>query len=152
MKKFLSLILTLTIFLTLTACGSKGGGTEVTIFAAASMTESLTAIAEAYRAKAPDVTLIFNFDSSGTLKTQIEEGAECDIFISAAQKQMDELSKIDPESRIDLLGNQVVLITAEGSGTTPLILPIWPWEIIPCWHWAIPTCPWANMPWRSWII
>ena len=61
---------------------------ELIVFAAASMTETLNQIAEMYKDVAPNVTLVFNFDSSGTLKTQIEEGADCDLFISAAPKQM----------------------------------------------------------------
>lgn len=101
---------------------------ELTVFAAASLTEALTEIAEQYKEVAPEVSLVFNFDSSGTLKTQIEEGAECDIFISAAQKQMNELDAtqdaeknpdgldyIDPETRIDLLENKVVLVVPEGN-------------------------------------
>jgi molybdate transport system substrate-binding protein len=64
------------------------------VFAAASMTETMEQIAGLYKIKAPDVKLTFNFDSSGTLKTQIQEGAECDIFISAGQRQMDQLDKI----------------------------------------------------------
>ena len=59
--------------------------TNLTVFAAASMTESMNMIAEAYKKTVPDVKIIFNFDSSGTLKTQIEQGSECDIFISAGQ-------------------------------------------------------------------
>ena len=62
--------------------------TELTVFAAASLTESLTEIKVKYEEANPDVTLVFNFDSSGTLKTQIQEGAVCDVFISAGQKQM----------------------------------------------------------------
>lgn len=101
---------------------------EVIVFAAASMTESMNKIAEMYKKIAPDVTITFNFDSSGTLKTQIEEGADCDIFISAGQKQMDQLDiKADPkintdkldfvleESRFNLVNNTVVLIVPEDS-------------------------------------
>lgn len=70
---------------------------ELIIFAAASMTETLTELGEAYMAEHENVNIVFNFDSSGTLKTQIQEGADCDIFISAGQKQMDELDiKADP--------------------------------------------------------
>ena len=66
------------------------------------------------------MTLLFNFDSSGTLKTQIEEGAACDLFISAGQKQMDELDAggldfVLPGTRTDLLENQVVLAVPEGN-------------------------------------
>lgn len=92
--------------------------TELTVFAAASLTETLTQIADAYTADHPDVTFTFNFDSSGTLQTQIEEGAPCDVFLSAAQKQMDALeaqSLIDPDTRLDLLENRVVLAVPEGN-------------------------------------
>lgn len=103
---------------------------EVTlnIFAAASMTETLTEIQEMYKEVAPNVTLVFNFDSSGTLKTQIQEGADCDIFISAAQKQMNQLDKdADPEvntegldfvlegTRVNILENKVVLAVPDGN-------------------------------------
>ena len=64
---------------------------EIIVFAAASMTETLTEIKDMYEAEHPGVTIICNFDSSGTLKTQIQEGADCDLFISAAQKQMNQL-------------------------------------------------------------
>ena len=63
---------------------------ELIVFAAASMTETMEEIAKAYKEVAPNVTITYNFDSSGTLKTQIEEGADCDIFISAASKQMNQ--------------------------------------------------------------
>ena len=102
--------------------------TEIVVFAAASMTETLTEIRELYEAAHPGVTLIFNFDSSGTLKTQIEEGAACDLFISAGQKQMDQLDItadpavntdgldfVLPDSRVDLLENKVALVVPEGN-------------------------------------
>ena len=101
---------------------------ELTVFAAASLTEALNQIAEDYKAVAPNVTLTFNFDSSGTLKTQIQEGAVCDVFLSAGQKQMDQLDKTDDTSvntegldfvaegtRVNLLENKVALCVAEGS-------------------------------------
>ena len=103
-----------------------GDAVELTVFAAASMTETLTEIAELYKAVEPNVSLVFNFDSSGTLKEQIEQGAACDLFISAGQKQMNQLdSTADPEvntdgldfveqgTRINLLENKVVLVVPE---------------------------------------
>ena len=132
----------------LTACGGSSGSTasstassaaasseaasgesvELIVFAAASLTETLNAIAETYSAENPGVTFSFNFDSSGTLKTQIQEGADCDLFISAGQKQMNQLDStasaevntegldfVDAESRVDLLENKVVLCVPEGS-------------------------------------
>ena len=88
----------------------------LTVFAAASLTETLEQIGNEYTAENPDVEIIFNFDSSGTLKTQIEEGAECDIFISAAQKQMDQLADhIDTATRRDILENKVCLVVPEGN-------------------------------------
>ena len=101
---------------------------ELIVFAAASLQETLTEIGELYQAVAPNVTLIFSFDSSGTLKTQIQEGADCDLFISAAQKQMNQLdAAADPEvntegldfveqgTRVDLLENKVALVVPEGN-------------------------------------
>lgn len=105
-----------------------GEAVTLNVFAAASMTETLTTIQGMYADVAPNVTLVFNFDSSGTLKTQIEEGAECDVFISAAQKQMNQLDiTADPEvntdgldfvlegSRLNLLENKVVLAVPDGN-------------------------------------
>ena len=101
---------------------------ELIVFAAASMTETMNQIAEMYKTVAPNVTLTYNFDSSGTLKTQIQEGAECDLFISAGQKQMNQLDiTADPEvntdkldfvlegTRINLLENRVTLCVPEGN-------------------------------------
>lgn len=95
---------------------------EMVVFAAASMTETLTEISEMYKEVAPNVTLTFNFDSSGTLKTQIQEGAACDLFISAGQTQMNQLDInadpevntegldfVDEDSRVDILENRVTL-------------------------------------------
>ena len=100
------------------------------MFAAASLTESLTAIGDKYMAENKKVRISFNFDSSGKLLTQIEEGAICDLFISVAPKQMNALdgslkdnSEKNPKgqdllvagSRIDLLENKVALAVAEGN-------------------------------------
>lgn len=149
MKKFISLLLALAMTLSLVACGNGGSAdtnqdannaddqqtpaetVELTVFAAASLTESLTAIGEKYMAENENVKINFNFDSSGKLYTQIKEGAPCDLFISAAPKQMNQLDgtlKDDADknpdgldmlvegSRLDLLENKVVLAVAEGSG------------------------------------
>lgn len=101
---------------------------EVIVFAAASMTETLNQIKETYEAENPGVTLTFNFDSSGTLKTQIQEGADCDLFISAGQKQMNQLDItassdvntegldfVDPDTRVNLLENKITLAVPEGN-------------------------------------
>ena len=142
-KKALAWLLAATMALSLAACSSNTSGTadesaqsgsetadpvELTVFAAASLTETLNQIAEDYKAVVPDVTLTFNFDSSGTLKTQIQEGAVCDLFLSAGQKQMDQLdasadASVNTEgldfvlegSRIDLLENKVTLAVPEGN-------------------------------------
>lgn len=147
MKKFLSLLLAGLMVCSLAACGTAPASSaapeataapasaqtadepvELVVFAAASLTETLTEIAEDYKAIAPNVTLTFNFDSSGTLKTQIQEGAACDVFLSAGQKQMDQLdAAADPAvntegldfvaegSRLDLLENKVTLCVPEGN-------------------------------------
>ena len=146
MKKLVSLLLALSLALALTACGQKDTAPDTTqtddpqteqaepveliVFAAASMTETLTEIAELYKTAAPEVTITYNFDSSGKLLTQIKEGADCDLFISAAPKQMnaldgslignteknpDGLDRIVTGSRIDLLENKVTLAVPEGN-------------------------------------
>ena len=112
---------------TSSAAVSEGEPVELTVFAAASMTETMEEIANLYAQVAPNVTIIYTFDSSGTLATQIEEGADCDLFISAAPKQMnqidinggedntDGLDFVLEDTRIDLLENKVVLVTADNS-------------------------------------
>lgn len=145
MKKPLSLLLALSLVLALTACGSKNDGAntdgdaqngentesvDLIVFAAASMTETLNEIAEMYKEVAPNVNITYNFDSSGKLLTQISEGADCDLFISAAPTQMnamdgsligdteknpDGLDLIVTDSRIDLLENKVTLAVPEGN-------------------------------------
>lgn len=101
---------------------------ELTVFAAASMTETLNEIAEMYKEVAPNVTLVYNFDSSGTLKTQIQEGADADVFISAGQKQMNQLDIkadkavntegldfADNATRRNILENKVTLVVPAGN-------------------------------------
>ena len=101
---------------------------ELIVFAAASMTETLTELGNSYMDEHKNVTIQYNFDSSGTLKTQIQEGADCDIFISAGQKQMNQLDKdasadVNTEgldfvvegTRFDILENKVALVVPEGN-------------------------------------
>ena len=121
MKRAMGAVLALV--LGVCVCAGAAAQTELYIFAAASLTESLTEIKALYEAEHPDVTLIFNFDSSGTLKTQIQEGAACDVFIFAGQKQMnqlditadeeknpDRLDFVKEGTRINLLENKVALV------------------------------------------
>ena len=137
MKKFFFLLLALSLALSLTACGGStdtadtdaddatettAEPVEVVVFAAASMEATLTEIADLYRDVAPNVELIFTFDSSGTLRDQILEGATCDLFISAGQAQMNALDAADTtgtntagndlvysDTRVDFVENKVVL-------------------------------------------
>lgn len=128
----------------LTGCGEKessSGTTSATasaaneseqvdliVFAAASMTETLTELSNAYMKEHPNVNVVLNFDSSGTLKTQIQEGADCDVFISAGQLQMDQLdadadASVNTEgldyvlegSRFDILENKVALVVPDNN-------------------------------------
>lgn len=116
------------VLLAAISVSASGEQTEVTVFAAASLTETLTDISELYQKEHPEVELVFNFDSSGTLKTQIQEGAVCDLFISAGQKQMNQLDitadeevntegldYVLEESRVDILENKVTLCVSEDS-------------------------------------
>lgn len=131
-KRALGVALLLAGMAVLAGCGGQNGAehgkTMLTVFAAASMTETMNEIAKAYQQEHPDVEIVYNFDSSGTLKHQIQNGAACDVFISAAQKQMDQLDaskdeRANPErldfvlqgTRVDLLENKVVLATPEGN-------------------------------------
>ena len=123
MKKLFSILLAILLCAVMGAAPAEAPKTELVVFAAASLTESLTEIKGRYEEANPDVVLDFNFDSSGTLKTQIQEGAVCDVFISAGQKQVNQLDitkdeEKNPErldfvlegSRIDLLENKVALV------------------------------------------
>lgn len=132
MKKRMAFVLAALLTLSLlTGCGGQDPQTEETtelvVFAAASMTETLTELGERYEAEHEGVKVVFNFDSSGTLKTQIQEGADCDVFLSAGQKQMDQMDAQGGEentegldlvlegTRFDILENQVALAVPEGN-------------------------------------
>ena len=150
LKKTLALILALALALALCACGAKEGKepaapaepepsvekeveqevekVELIVFAAASMTETLTELGNTYMTENDNVEIVFNFDSSGTLKKQIQEGADCDIFISAGQKQMNQMditasAEVNTEgldfvladTRFDILENKVALAVPDGN-------------------------------------
>ena len=94
--------------------------TEIQVFIAASLNTVMTELAKEYNEDHPEVKITFNADSSGTLLTQIEEGYECDLFFSAAQKQMDQLEAdglVVDGTRANVLNNQVVVISLKDSGT-----------------------------------
>ena len=94
--------------------------TEIQVFIAASLNTVMTELAKMYNEEHPEVKITYNADSSGTLMTQIEEGYECDIFFSAAQKQMDQLEKdglLVDGTRANVVNNQVVVVTLKDSGT-----------------------------------
>lgn len=93
---------------------------EIQVFIAASLNTVMTDLAQRYQEEHPEVKITFNADSSGTLLTQIQEGYECDIFFSAAQKQMNQLEEdglMVEGSRANVVNNQVVVITWKGSNT-----------------------------------
>lgn len=129
-KKILSLILCIIIGVgLLTGCTTSATNedskidleeTEILVFIAASLSSVMEEIATAYNEINPNVTITFHADSSGKLLTQIQEGFECDIFFSAAIKQMDELEAselVSPGTRKDVVNNQLVVLTLKDSGT-----------------------------------
>lgn len=117
MRQHFALPAALGLLLALTACG-QAAQQQVTVFAAASLEAALDQAIAAYEASHEDVTVTATYDSSGTLKTQIENGADCDLFLSAAPRQMDQLEAaglVDTATRRDLLENRVVLAVPEGN-------------------------------------
>lgn len=130
-KKIFPFPLIFAILLSFVACSrdtGKRNETELIVFAAASLTETLTELGNRYMEDNPNVKILFNFDSSGTLKTQIREGADVDIFLSAGQKQMDQLditasAQVNTEgldfvlgdTRFNILENKVALAVPEGN-------------------------------------
>lgn len=102
------------------AAQTEADETEIQVFIAASLNTVMTQIAEEYNKEHPEVSIVFNADSSGTLLTQIEEGYECDIFFSAAQKQMDALEEdglVIEGTRANVVNNQVVVVALKDSQT-----------------------------------
>ena len=139
-KKFLAALMAAAMVFSLAGCGSGGDDadakdntdaqaedtgseeeeTEIQVFIAASLNTVMTELADMYNEDHPNVKITFNPDSSGTLLTQIQEGYECDIFFSAAQKQMDDLEAdglMVEGTRANVVNNQVVVVTLKDSGT-----------------------------------
>ncbi len=123
MKKTWLVVFSLLLTVSLVGCGTAGNvspiaSTEVIISAAASLKDPLNEIQKNYTLKNPRIKLTFNLGGSGTLQQQIEQGAPADLFIAAGKAQMDALEKKDlvvQESRVNLLGNDLVLIVGKGN-------------------------------------
>ena len=134
-KKIAAMIMTVALAAaSLAGCGTQKADTAqettVTLFAAKSLNTVMEELIAAYQEKHPNVKIVGSYDSSGTLMTQIEEGAACDVFFSAAQKQMnqlditadpsvneDGLDFIDDTTRHNVVNNQVCVVTYKGSNT-----------------------------------
>ncbi|MDD6223264.1 MAG: molybdate ABC transporter substrate-binding protein [Lachnospiraceae bacterium] len=138
-RKAMAFVIACVTALSLAACGSTGGSAsessvsqteaaketagepvEIQVFIAASLNQAMTELSEKYKESHPEVTIICNADSSGKLMQQIEEGYACDLFFSAAQKQMDELEGkglVVDGTRKNVVNNQLVVISLKDSGT-----------------------------------
>ncbi len=126
-KKCMAILTAITVVCSLAACGGSSASTapaeetEIQVFIAASLNTVMQEVAAAYNKQHPEVKITYNADSSGTLLTQIEEGYACDVFFSAAQKQMDKLEKEDnlvvEGTRANVVNNQVVVVSRKDSGT-----------------------------------
>jgi len=120
MKKIIMFFTLLILVAMFTGCGNNNEKHEsitLNVSAAASLTDALNEISTEY-AKTSTDKLLFNFAGSGSLMTQIEEGAPCDLYISASKEHMDELDTkglIEESTRVDLLGNTLTLIASEES-------------------------------------
>lgn len=124
-KRILILAITISLILLMAACGQTGTvrsdppePVALTVSAAASLTDAMEEIKTAYSQEASNVTITYNFGSSGSLQQQIEQGAEVDVFLSAATKQMNALQEkglIMEDTRKDFLENKIVLVVPEGS-------------------------------------
>ena len=130
-KRILAAVLAAVMVFSLAGCaGNKneskdskkesGKKTEIQVFIAASLNTVMTELAKEYQKDHPDVKITYNADSSGTLLTQIEEGYECNLFFSAAQKQMDQLEEdglVVDGTRKNVVNNQVIVVTRKDSKT-----------------------------------
>ena len=116
-RKFIGISL-LAFLSACTASGKNSQDSSVTLIisAAASLQDALQEIGKLYNQQKPNIQLIYNFGSSGSLRHQIEQGAPVDLFISAAEQHMDALENKNlllNNTRQNLLKNEVVLITAQ---------------------------------------
>lgn len=121
-RKLAGILITGLMACCLGGCGSEKQAkeTEIQVFAAASLNTVMGELSEMYRSDHPGVQITINADSSGTLLTQIQEGYACDIFFSAAQKQMDTLEAdglIKDGSRANVVNNQLIVVTRKDSDT-----------------------------------
>ena len=100
--------------------GEQFEDTTITIFAAKSLNGIVDELIAMYNEEQPNVEVVASYDSSGTLMEQIEQGAACDLFFSAAQKQMDQLEGdelVVDGTRANVVNNQVCVVTYKGSDT-----------------------------------
>ena len=125
-KKVLALVITMVMVFALAACGGSSSEeatsekTTVNVFAAASLSAVMADFEASYEEANPNVDIVVNADSSGALLTQIQEGAPCDVFFSAAQKQINELEGADmvvEGTRTNVVNNQLVVVTQPDSET-----------------------------------
>ena len=119
MKKLYFMICAISLVV-LTGCKKEHKETNVNIFIAASLSNAMNEIRAEYEKENSDTHILFNADSSGTLEKQIEEGADCDLFFSAAEDKMDQLAAkgyIEADSIYKLLTNQIVLIKHKNKNT-----------------------------------
>lgn len=127
MKKMMSILLVFCLTAAcLAGCGSSketevaGEAATLQVFIAASLSNAMEEIAADYANTAPEVTIVYNAGSSGKLQTQIEEGGACDVFFSAATKQMNALVEggyVNEADVTELLENRVQLIKPAGGET-----------------------------------
>lgn len=122
-KKIISVgVIVLLFIILVSGCKAKmEKDVQITIFAAKSLNSVLDEMIEKYEATHSNVSIKTSYDSSGTLMTQIKEGAECDVFFSAATKQMDELQEeglVVEDTRENIVNNQVCIVSYKNSGTS----------------------------------
>lgn len=132
-KSYLGMVLVWIMVFIFTACGNTSvdigkvtqnvatspvAKVNLIVSAAASLKDAMNELKDVYNKEATNVNITYNFGSAGSLQQQIENGADVDLFISAAQKQMDALKDkelLEDETKKNLLGNSLVLIVPKDS-------------------------------------